>query len=530
MSQLAGTGGLVRLILRRDRFLLPLWLLIVLTVLLGRAATARDTYPTAAARQDRFDQVAEIPMFMLAQSRAFATDLGALVAQEAFGGMTLAAAFGAILIVARHTRSEEQSGRRELLGATVVGRHAPLTAVLAVVWGAGVLLALVGTAGLVGVGLPVAGSFALAFVACAAVWVSAGLAAILVQVTESARLAVAVTFLAMYLGHLVRGISAVGGDELAWLGWLTPNGWLENVRPFAGERWWALLLAAGFALAFAGVGYALSVRRDLAGGLVPARPAAAEASPRLRGAFGLAWRLHRGMVLGWAFVIAICGLGLGYAGGTDAMRQYAQGAWLQEYARAMGASPSAAFFVYVAFLLGLVVSFHAVLTTLRMRTEESQGYAEAVLATPVSRARWAASHLAFAAGSPVVLLAILGLGAGLGAGLASGDIAGDVARMLGVTFGMAPAMWVMVGVTLVAFGLFGRASVVIAWAALAVVIVAELAVHWGLPEWVFRTVSPFAHVNPFYDQTPVTYVVLTLVAGALVAAGLGCLRRRDIAP
>lgn len=29
-----------------------------------------------------------------------------------------------ILLVIRHTRAEEQAGRRELLGAAVVGRHA----------------------------------------------------------------------------------------------------------------------------------------------------------------------------------------------------------------------------------------------------------------------------------------------------------------------------------------------------------------------------------------------------------------------
>ena len=36
----------------------------------------------------------------------------------------------AILLVVRHTRAEEETGRAELVGAGVVGRHAPLAAAL----------------------------------------------------------------------------------------------------------------------------------------------------------------------------------------------------------------------------------------------------------------------------------------------------------------------------------------------------------------------------------------------------------------
>ena len=49
---------------------------------------------------------------------------------------------------------DEESGRRELLGAAVVGRQAPLTAALAVVLGANLVIAGLIAAGLVAVGLP----------------------------------------------------------------------------------------------------------------------------------------------------------------------------------------------------------------------------------------------------------------------------------------------------------------------------------------------------------------------------------------
>ena len=37
-----------------------------------------------------------------------------------------------ILLVVRHTRADEETGRAELVGAGVVGRHAPLAAALVV--------------------------------------------------------------------------------------------------------------------------------------------------------------------------------------------------------------------------------------------------------------------------------------------------------------------------------------------------------------------------------------------------------------
>ena len=46
-----------------------------------------------------------------------------------------------ILFIIRHTRSEEEAGRRELLGGTVVGRLAPLTAALITVFGTNLLIA-----------------------------------------------------------------------------------------------------------------------------------------------------------------------------------------------------------------------------------------------------------------------------------------------------------------------------------------------------------------------------------------------------
>jgi ABC-2 type transport system permease protein len=221
------------------------------------------------------------------------------------------------------------------------------------------------------------------------------------------------------------------------------------------------------------------------------------------------------------------GLAMGSIGAT-AMTGYADADWVAEWAAAMRlADPADALFVYVVFVFVFVTAVHAVLTVLRLRTEESSGIAESLLGTPLSRNRWAGGHLCVALTAPVFLQLGLGLGLGIGAAAATGD-AGELGRAIGHTLPLVPAVWVIVGVTLLAYGLSGRSAAVVGWLALSVGIVAEIAVKAGLPEGLYPAVSPFAHVSPYYQPTQLTYLMLTLLATALVAAGLATLRRRDL--
>jgi len=56
------------------------------------------------------------------------TSLGALAMVKSAGIGAIFVAVFAIITVIRHTRAEEESGRLDLVGATTVGRLAPLTA------------------------------------------------------------------------------------------------------------------------------------------------------------------------------------------------------------------------------------------------------------------------------------------------------------------------------------------------------------------------------------------------------------------
>ncbi|CAL9331246.1 antibiotic ABC transporter [Nocardiopsis dassonvillei] len=524
----AGTRHLVRLSLRRDRVLVTVWLAVTVGIALGGAVSADATYPTPEARQERWEQLQSVPMFALFQSRAFAASAEALVAQQAFAAATMCAALGAVLLVVRGTRTEEASGRSELLGGAPLGRHAGLAGALTVALGSAAVLAAVIAAGLLALGLPVAGSVALALVTAAAAGVGAGLAAVSVQCTARPGAAAGLALGAFYVMHMVRGTSAAAGGGALWLTWAVPNGWLENVRPFADERWWALLPVLAWIALTVGAAFALAERRDLGFALFSRRGGPVRAARWLRSVPALVWRLHRGSVLVWAAALAVMGLAMGRTG-AQAMAEYADMPWVRAMAAELGVEPADTFFVYVVFAFVFPVAAHAVLTALRVRAEENAGTGELLLAGPTGRTAWALAHAAAAFTAPVVLLAALGVAVGLGAGLGGERVWFDVGRFTALTLSLAPAVWVVVAVTLLAYGTVPRACAAVGWGFLALGVLTEIAVKVNLvPDAVFTLVSPFAHVNPYYRGTWASYPLLAALAAVLTAVGLWALRRRDL--
>jgi ABC-2 type transport system permease protein len=414
----------------------------------------------------------------------------------------------------------------------VVGRQASLFAALLVAFGSSLILGALAAAGLVAYGLPAAGSVAFGLSWTAFGWAFAAVAAVAAQVTEGARAARVISIAVLGLCFVLRAVGDAGGkDGPTWLAWLSPFGWTQRVRPFAEERWWVFTLFGGLVVVLAGVAFALSARRDLGSGLLPARPGPAAGSPWLRSALGLAWRLQRGTLLAWSAGFAAFGAILG--GVTkSAVKVSEDSPEIKAIAERLGGSSGLADAWFSAFmgLLGLVAAGYGVGTALRLRGEEANGRAEPVLAAAVSRVRWAASHLAFAVLGPAVVLGTAGVAAGFAYGLTSGDVGRELPRVLVAAIVQLPAVWVLVGVTVALFGVLPRFAAFGGWAVLAACVLIE---EFGRPLQLGKRVldlSPFAHVPnlPGADVSAAPLAWLLLIAAALAAAGLLAWRRRDV--
>lgn len=521
---MTGWRGLLRLAWRRDRVMIIITLAVIWLLSYYSAAAMPTLYSTTqelvAANEAANSSTGVVAMYGHIYDTASVGGVGAnKVAMLDF----LTLAFLVIAVVRRHTRAEEESGRFELLGATPVGRLAPMGAAVTL----GVLTALVSGVvtvfAAIGGGWPVAGStlFGLAQTGVGLAFI--GLTAIAVQVSSSYRVCGAWIFGALGVSFVIRMIGDVSWDRPARvLSWFSPLGWAQQTRYFDGDRPWPLLIPVVFLAVTLPIAGWLQGRRDLGAGLLPDRPGSP--TGRLSSPYGLAWRLQRGSVIGWLITFVILGGLFGAIIDTIGGLMSGQAADLLRKMGGVGTFND----VYLT-LVGMMGAFAAaafgVSAVLRLRAEESTGHLEALLATPVTRWRFFASHALIAVVGSSVLMA------GLGFTMAAAHRTGSSGfwREASPALAHLPAVWVMIGLALVAVAWLPRLDW-LGWGLLAgVVLLGELAAIMGLPDWV-QKISPFAHTPkiPVEAMSWTPEVVLTAIAAALVAVAFVGYRRRGM--
>jgi ABC-2 type transport system permease protein len=536
---MTGVLPLARLAIRRDRIGLPVCVYVIVILVVTNAYEFRKLYPTQASRTALAASSESNPALRFLYGTLDGTSIGSITTWRIGVWAAMFAALAAIFLVIRHTRADEEAGRLELVGSAAVGRAAALVAALAVAAVTMVLVVVLLCAVLPLVGLPFAGSALLAASIGACGLAFAGIAAAAAQLTTGARAARGIALAVLGAAFVLRGSGDAGvSSGLSWLSWTSPLGWVELARPFGASsgpyagvaRWWVLCLPLALCALGVAAAFALAARRDLGAGLIPDRPGHPGASAALRGPFGLAWRLQRGTLFGWlagyAAMFAICGAaaqGIGQLVGTSS-------ALRGEFTRLGGQSGIVnAYLAALMLLAGVIANAYAVSAVLRLRSEELAELAEPVLATAVGRVRWALSHVFVAGFGSALLLAVAGVATGLGYGLRAGSAGTEVARMLGAGVSQLPAVLVVAGVAVLAFGLVPRWSVPGMWTLVGLLVVLQL---FGpvlrFSHWVMD-VSPFSHVPRLPGGTVQAWPLTWLCAVGLVfaLAGLDALRHRD---
>lgn len=526
---LTGTSLLVRHVLRLDRLRLPLWVGAIVALVLVSAVSVADLYSTPEQLESYARLTQGNPTLTAISGPGLGFDdpnTGVVLVNETSIWVALAVAAMSIFLLVRHTRSEEENERVELLRSGVVGRHAPTAAAVIVVIAANLTVGALVLLSVVALGFEPAGAIAYgaSFVACGLVFT--GVAALAAQAATSGRAALGWSMAALGVAYALRAVGDLGDGTLSWL---SPLGWVHQVRAFADVRWWVLLLSlVGGALTITAAAV-LSEHRDLGGGLLPQRLGPASAAATLTPRWGLALRLQRGQVIGWS--IGLFALGAVYgAVARDVEQMFEDNPDLEQFiAQFGGASITDSYLAYTLLLGAMMTAGFAIASTLRMRSEEDAGRTDLMLAGPCSRPAWAWSHLWVTVAGSAVLLAASGAGTGIGLALALED-SSELAPTLAASLVHLPAVLVLVGIAVALFGALPRA-VIAAWAALALVVAFGL---FGelvrLPEGV-RQLSPFEHTPamPAEGFRALPLVVLLAVAALLVGVGLIRLRRRDIA-
>jgi ABC-2 type transport system permease protein len=298
------------------------------------------------------------------------------------------------------------------------------------------------------------------------------------------------------------------------------------------NQWWVLVLLILWSLLTSATAFALTMRRDLGAGMRATRPGPANAARSLITPLGLAWRLQHGTLYAWTAAIVIFGVVYGVIGDeiADLVGDSAQAADVIEQLGGGEASLADAYFAAVLGLMAVAAAAYAVQAILRLRSEETGGRAEPVLAAAVSRDRWALSHFGVAVAGVVVLMLIMGVSTGLSYGLVTHDVGDSVASLTAAAAARIPAVLVLAGLALAVVGALPRLAVGLAWGVLAgCLLVGQIGTFLDFPSTVLD-LSPFTHspTAPVGGVSAVPLGWLLLVAALLTVGGLAALRRRDI--
>lgn len=519
-----GTWHLIRAAVRRDRVRILVWVAGLGAMVALSAESVRNVFPTQADIINAAEASRNPAILAFQGPDQGLETLGGQVAFQIGAPGLVFVALMALLMTGRLTRVEEEAGRWELIRALPVGRNAPLAAAGIVVGAMSTLIAVVIAASLIAFDLPAAGSlnFALGYALTGAVFT--GVTLVTAQVTDNPKLANGLAGVVLGVSFVLR---AIGDMSSGVLSWCSPLGWVQGARPFADERWWALLIPAVVAVVLVRVAIELQARRDLGAGLVQPRAGPAHGGERLAGPLALAVRLQRGAVAGWTAGVAF--LALVYGSITQAIEGFVEdNPELADFLAAAGGDLTQSYIATAARTTVLIGSGFAIQSVLRIRSEETNARTEPVIATPTTRLEYWLAHLSVAVGGSIVVVLTSGIVLGASAAIAVGDVAllwdGTWAAIVNL-----PATLVLIGIAALVVGAAPRFSGA-SWAALAVgFVIAMFGPILDLPSWAMR-ISPFENVAlvPAESLAIGPVLVLTAIATACLLAGLAGYRRRDI--
>jgi ABC-2 type transport system permease protein len=517
MSTLTGTLVLTRQAVRRDRVLVPAWVAILVVMTYASAAATKTLFGSSEERVRLATELNDQPGLLALY--------GPILDPHSTGELAMSkltvlyALFSGILyvvLVRRHTRVEEETGRAELMGGTVVGRDAPLAGVAlecgALAIGLGALVAVADIAG----GLPIAGSLWFGVTWAGTGLVATGVAAVACQLSSSARTCAGIAAAILGGAYVVRAVGDAV-DGVGWLSWLSPLGWNTQLRAWSEPRWWVALLYVVTAGALLVVAQVMRSHRDVGSGLIGTMPGPAEG--RIAGPWGLVLRLQRTSLIAWT--VGTLALSLAFGAMAPGFDDLLAGSGGQELVDRLGGS----FIGALLSVMAIVVTCFAVAAIGGAHHEDASGRTELALSTATSRLRWfaAIATIALAGTTWLLLVAAVGLSAGYGA--ASGT---DVSSAVPAALGWVPAACLVAAVGLLGLGL--RAP----WLGWSFFVVSMTLTFVGelleLPVWVQR-ISPYSAVPTYPLEAWQWPPVLVLTALVAAVSGLAWLlfRQRDVA-
>lgn len=541
MKSFLGTGRLTRLALRRDRIVLPVTITLSVLMVGGSAPALISAYPGYSEQLAYVMTSVPSVIGRFFQGTIQGVSIGSILLAETFLFTAVILAIMSIFIVSRHTRYNEETGAGELIGSTITGRSAPLTAALLAAVGANVLtglmiFAMIATmpefdtvgAAFMSMGLAATGIF------------FAGLTAVTVQLSDYRRGANFMAIGFLILSYMVAGfgnaLGKIGADGLSvsasWVTWLSPLGWASLIHPYYDNAVLPLLLLIIGATALSALGFFLLTKRDVGSSIFESRPGRSRAKPSLLSATGLARKLQKGSFIGWSFGFLITGVMVG-AMVNNFRDLFQSNEFYKEYMGTLSATGNYSEVIIGAMvpMMAAMLAGYVVTALLKMQNEEGQDRLEFLISTTLGKIKWLFSHVKLIILGIILSLTIMGVATGL-AYVATTDT--KEVTFWGLTLsGLAniPAMLLFMSVILLVFAISGRFVKSFAWGYYGYcVLIANFANIFSWPDWTVK-LSPFSHTPAVPNSMGVDWqplIVMTTISVVIMTVSALVFRRRDL--
>jgi polyether ionophore transport system permease protein len=527
---------IARLTARRAARSAAVWGALFGALIANEALSYHRNFPTPASRAQFVQTFGHNDALAAVIGPARHVDtLGGFVAWRVFGLLIMVGAVWGLLTGTRQLRGEEDAGRWEvLLTGRTTRRAAAAQGIAGLAAGFAVLWSLT-AAGTVAagsrpsVGFSVAESLYYATAATVGAAMFLALGALVSQVATTRRSANGLGAAVVGTAFLIRLLADSAGGR-GWLRWLSPLGWVENLRPLTGAEPLAFVPIAVTTAAAALAAILLAGRRDVAAGILGVDRPASGSLALLGGPVALGLRLERGVVLAWVlgFGVMACVFGVvaRAAAGADMV-----GSSVERAVAVLGGDRggAAAWMGYELLYVAALVAFAVAGQIAALRADEADGRLEHLLARPVGRARWLAGRVALAAGFVMVSGAAIGVGGWIGVATGPGSVALP-AMIEGGVNAAAPALFVL-GVGTLLYGVVPRLAVPVLYAFVLWSFVAELVGSSISTSRLVLDTSVLGHLGPVpaadLDWANVGWLaglgVIATIAGVLLFG------RRDLA-
>lgn len=510
-----------------------IWGVVFAITIVSSILAYQSTYGTAAERAKLLTGLAANSGLraLFGQARAIDTVAG-FAAWRTMGLLPLVGGVWGLLVATRLLRGEEESGRWDTLLAGPLTRSRATLATLAGI-GAATLALLVPTAvalllaGALPGDMSVGGALWLALALCVAAPAFAAVGALTSQLAATRREAAALAG-AIFVAAFMLRVAADGSATLGWLRWLTPLGWIEELRPLTGNRLLPLLPLIAWTGGLVALAAWIARRRDAGSALLGHSD---DRTPRhvLLGSPGtFAVRESLGGVIGWSLGLGLTAFMYGFL--TKAVADLArESAGLRKHVQTTVGSRVdvlsargylAVVFVFLAVALALYAATHATAA----REEESSGRLETILARPVGRRAWLAQRMLAAAVCCAIVATLMAVAAWAGAAVHSGDV--TLLDMLKASLNALPAVALFLGVAFLGAAYVPRHTGAVAFGAVGGAYLWEqTGALVQAPGWTLA-ISPF-HWLALVPAEPIDVVAsLVMVALGALAAALAVVRFR----